>query len=181
MTDPADTPKRYHPALVAIHWLMAVLVFLMLAIGNLHLVWLPNDEAKLPQLALHIGTGIFLGLLVIVRFIVRIKTRHPAPATAGNPILDFIGRLTHWLLYLVPLAMVATGMLTSQQANLMEIIGGRMNFPANFDFYSVPQRAIHEYFSYALFGLIGLHVGAALFHQFIRKDNLIGRMWFGKQ
>jgi cytochrome b561 len=28
--------------------------------------------------------------------------------------------------------------------------------------------------------LIVLHVGAALYHQFILKDNLMGRMWFGK-
>jgi len=25
-----------------------------------------------------------------------------------------------------------------------------------------------------------LHVGAALYHQFVRKDNLLARMWFGK-
>jgi cytochrome b561 len=27
--------------------------------------------------------------------------------------------------------------------------------------------------------LIALHIGAALYHQFLRKDNLLGRMWFG--
>jgi cytochrome b561 len=27
--------------------------------------------------------------------------------------------------------------------------------------------------------LIGFHILAALYHQFIRKDHLIGRMWYG--
>jgi cytochrome b561 len=27
--------------------------------------------------------------------------------------------------------------------------------------------------------LIVLHIGAAFYHQFFRKDNLLGRMWFG--
>jgi cytochrome b561 len=29
--------------------------------------------------------------------------------------------------------------------------------------------------------LILLHIGAALYHQFLKKDHLLGRMWFGKQ
>ena len=29
--------------------------------------------------------------------------------------------------------------------------------------------------------LILLHVGAALYHQFFIKDNLLGRMWYGRQ
>jgi cytochrome b561 len=27
--------------------------------------------------------------------------------------------------------------------------------------------------------LIGFHILAALYHQFVRKDGLIGRMWYG--
>jgi cytochrome b561 len=34
--------------------------------------------------------------------------------------------------------------------------------------------------SWLLLGLVLLHFGAALYHQFIRKDNLLARMWFGK-
>ena len=41
-------------------------------------------------------------------------------------------------------------------------------------------RAFHELSWKLLLALIILHVGAALFHQFWRKDNLLGRMWFGR-
>ncbi len=40
-------------------------------------------------------------------------------------------------------------------------------------------RAFHELSWKILLVLIILHIGAALYHQFIRKDNLLGRMWFG--
>jgi cytochrome b561 len=29
-------------------------------------------------------------------------------------------------------------------------------------------------------GFIALHIGAALYHQFIRRDRLLGRMWLGR-
>ncbi|MGZ6317410.1 MAG: cytochrome b/b6 domain-containing protein [Anaerolineales bacterium] len=29
--------------------------------------------------------------------------------------------------------------------------------------------------------LVILHIGASLYHQFFRKDNLLGRMWFGSR
>ena len=40
-------------------------------------------------------------------------------------------------------------------------------------------RAFHELSWKILLALIILHVAAALYHQFIRRDNLLGRMWFG--
>jgi cytochrome b561 len=40
-------------------------------------------------------------------------------------------------------------------------------------------RAFHELSWQILLLLIILHVGAALYHQFIRRDNLLGRMWYG--
>ncbi len=175
-----ETPKRYHPVLVALHWIMAVLIIFLLLIGNLYMVWLPNDAAKLMPLQMHMLTGITVGVLLVVRFIVRMVTKKPAPATAGHPALDLIGRLTHWGLYLFSLGMVISGMGISATANLPAIVFQGQGFPPGFDFYDFPPRIGHEFVSYGLFVLVALHIGAALYHQFIRKDNLLSRMWFGK-
>jgi len=40
-----------------------------------------------------------------------------------------------------------------------------------------PTEEIHGYLAYALFTLIGIHVLAALWHQFIRRDKILSRMW----
>jgi cytochrome b561 len=37
---------------------------------------------------------------------------------------------------------------------------------------------LHRWIGFALAGLIALHIGAAFFHQLIRKDNLLSRMWY---
>lgn len=42
---------------------------------------------------------------------------------------------------------------------------------------SRPTQNIHAYLAYAIFGLAGLHVLAALWHQFLLHDGLLGRMW----
>jgi cytochrome b561 len=40
-----------------------------------------------------------------------------------------------------------------------------------------PTEDIHGYLAYALFALAGAHILAALWHQFIRRDGLLRRMW----
>jgi cytochrome b561 len=44
-----------------------------------------------------------------------------------------------------------------------------------------PTEDVHGYLAYAIFGLAGLHAGAALWHQFYRRDGLLARMWPGRR
>jgi cytochrome b561 len=39
---------------------------------------------------------------------------------------------------------------------------------------------LHGFIAPALLLLVALHVGAALYHQFLLKDHLLARMWYGK-
>jgi cytochrome b561 len=174
-----STPKRYHPLLVSLHWLIAALILFMLFLGFTQLGSTPNDNAKIQTLGLHMPIGIALFVLTIIRLAVRFFTPKPEPASAGNPILDKIGVAVHYLLYIVVLAMGLTGMGTSALAGLPAIVfEGSGSLPA--DFAEFPPAIGHGFFSYVLSGLVFLHVGAALFHQFIRRDNLLSRMWFGR-
>jgi cytochrome b561 len=174
-----STPKRYHPALVALHWLIAALIFVMLLMGYTQLGSTPNDDAKIQTLSLHMPIGITLFALTIIRLFVRIFTKKPEPATAGNPLLDKIGVAVHYLLYIVVLGMGLSGMGTSTLAGLPAIVFERTgSLPP--DFAVFPPAIGHGFLSYVLSGLVALHIGAALYHQFIRQDNLLARMWFGK-
>jgi cytochrome b561 len=40
---------------------------------------------------------------------------------------------------------------------------------------------IHGLTAYLVALLVGIHILAALYHQFIRKDNLLARMWYGSR
>lgn len=174
-----NAPKRYHPALVALHWVSALLILFTLLAGLGALGDLPNTPEKAPLLATHMTMGLLILALTVVRLIIRFTTRKPAPATAGHPLLDKIGVLTHWLLYLGALGMGISGLGIAAQSGIFPLLGGQaVPLPADFTIY--PPRIGHGLVARLLLALIALHIGAALYHQFIRKDGLLGRMWFGK-
>jgi len=177
---PTNTPKRYNPWLVAIHWLTALLIIFNLLVGTLVLKWMPNDAAKLIPLAIHMSLGIAILLLTLVRIYVRITKPKPAPASAGNAILDKIGVATHYLLYLGALGMGISGVALAMQSGLFaSVYGGTGSIPA--DFYIYPVRFGHGFAASALILLVLLHIGAALYHQFILRDGLLDRMSFRKE
>lgn len=174
-------PARYHPLLVIIHWLSALLVGTMLLVGMFMLKQMPNTEAKIPSLAIHMATGIAILLLTALRVVVRLSTRLPAPARTGSAFLDVVGRVTHVLLYVGMIGMGISGLGVASQAGLFASVFERSGAPLPEDFFSFPARYGHGYLALGLLALVGLHIGAALYHQFIRRDNLLARMSFGRQ
>ncbi len=173
------SPKRYHPALVAVHWLTALLVFMMLGVGKFVMPGVdPSDPQKPMMLQSHTFIGGAIAVLVIIRLILRFTTKHPAAADAGNAILNWVGKAVHVLLYVFLIGMAVSGLGLFQMANLPAVFSGAAPYPSNF--FDYLPRMGHGLSSWLLLALVALHAGAALFHQFIRKDNLIGRMWFGK-
>jgi cytochrome b561 len=85
----------------------------------------------------------------------------------------------HWLLYallfIIPIIGIVTFIWHGRVFNfgLFQIDFGVKSNRAIFH----PTEDIHGYLAYALFALAGLHALGALWHQFIRRDGLISRMW----
>ncbi len=174
-----SNPKRYNPWLVVIHWATALLIILNLLAGTFVLKWMPNDAAKIMPLASHMTIGILILVLTLFRIVIRRATPTPAPATTGNSFLDKIGVATHILLYLGALGMGISGVGLALQSGLFSsVYGGTGAIPP--DFYAYPVRTGHGFAATALIGLVLLHIGAALYHQVIRKDGLMSRMTIGK-
>ncbi|MDE0533061.1 MAG: cytochrome b/b6 domain-containing protein [Albidovulum sp.] len=174
--------QRYHPLLVALHWLMALMVLLSLAAGGVFLANMPPDSAqKLQGLGGHMAFGMAIGALLILRLATRLRTQHPPRASTGNEVLDRIGVATHWGFYMLLAGMVATGLATAIGAGLFPIVylGAADTLPSELS--TLPQRAAHGIISKLLLALIALHIAAAFYHQLVLKDNLLRRMWFGKR
>lgn len=169
-------PARYHPILVVIHWVSALLVILMLLVGMFSLKQMPNTGSKITPLAIHMATGITILLLTALRVVVRLSTRLPAPARSGSAFLDMVGRATHVLLYAGLIGMGISGLGVASQAGLFESVFQRTGAPLPQDFFAFPARFGHGYLALALLALTGLHVAAAFYHQFLRRDNLLARM-----
>jgi cytochrome b561 len=207
--------KRYHPALVALHWLIAILILATALLaqenegdgerfrpgqGNFPPQGFQqgNPQQGFPQggfppqegnqgifsiIGIHMILGITVLVLLVVRLIVRWRTTHPEWASAGNKFFDWVGGLTHFGLYFLTFGMTITGIiLADQRGMLARLFGiGTAQTSGSFRRGGFSLGFLHGGIWTLLLLLIVLHIGAALYHQFIIKDNLMGRMWFGKR
>ena len=174
--------SRYHPALVALHWLLALLIIGALVVGFFVLAPMPNASAhKIGLLGAHMAVGMLILALMVARFIIRMLTSRPAQATTGYPLLDRIAPITHYGFYVLVLLMVASGYTTGILAGLNRIVfqGSGEPLPSSFAVY--PSFRAHGFIAALLAVFIALHIVAALFHQFVRRDGLFGRMLFGRR
>ncbi len=170
--------SRYQPALVALHWLVALLIVGLLCLGYLVLDDMPNsDPSKLEILVWHMSGGMLVLLLMIARVIVRIRSAKPGTAHTGSPALDRLATLGHYSLYAIVFLMIATGWTTGLLISGAFVPGGKL--PDSFDV--LPSFRMHETLATVLLILIAGHILAALYHQFALKDGLFRRMWFGKR
>lgn len=173
---------RYHPLLVLLHWLLALMILGGLIMGRNVLAETANDDPYKPiSLAMHMTMGMAVLALMVIRLIVRLFTARPPRADIGNAMLNKLGSLTHWLFYVVVIAMCASGLAIANMAGLPGIVFGESGeaLPADFSIY--PPRKAHGALSVLLWLLILGHVGAGLWHQYVRKDSLFRRMWFGSR
>ena len=169
-------PARYNAVSITLHWLTVILMF-----GAAFLVPEEGGSRGSSPIDIHMILGVLLAVVLIVRLIVRFSTKRPAWVSAGNDFLDKVGELTHWGLYFFAFVILAGGAAIAYQRNLLGVLTGsgsvvEQGFRGGGFFIG----AFHSLGWFLAVLLILLHVGAALYHQFILKDNLFGRMWYGK-
>ena len=177
-----NAPARYHPALVALHWLLALGLGLALVMGTFSLKELSNaSPAKIGALRGHMIVGVAIGGLMLARLLIRLRTARPAPAPAGPAGLDTLRRVVHAGLYLAVFLMAASGAATALQAGLPGIVFGASGAALPESFAHLLPRAVHGFAAKAIMALVALHVVGALYHQFGLKDRLLARMAFGRR
>lgn len=171
--------SRYQPVLVTLHWLLALMIIGLLCLGFFVLANMPNtDPEKLDILVWHMTGGMFVLVLMILRFIIRIWSARPAPATIGSPLLDRLASIAHYSLYAIVFLMTASGWSTGW------LISGAFQphgAPLPDTFAALPTFQAHAVLALLLTILIAGHISAALYHRFVLKDGLFRRMWFGER
>lgn len=167
---------RYHPLLVVLHWLVALMIAASLFGGLVLLSVTPNDDPLKPvYLQGHMAGGLTLAVVMLVRLATRLTTDKPGPMGEGWQVR--IARITHWALYALIFAMLSTGIGMAALAGLWPLLsGGSVALPATFE--SLPPHAGHVLFARVLIALVVLHVGAAVWHA-LRRERVFARMGFG--
>jgi cytochrome b561 len=175
------SPIRHHGLVVVLHWFLAFLIIIDLAVGTTRLVHIPNgDPLKIAGLRFHMSEGIVILTLMLVRLGVRLRNPLPPAMPTGSALLDRAAWWSHRLLYAAVIAMALTGLAMGLEAHVPDVVlFGRGELPADFWIYEL--RHVHYALARLLWGLIALHLAGAACHTLIRRDGLLRRMWFGQR
>ena len=153
------------------------MIVLGLVMGTFSLETIPNSQPeKLDSLRGHMVNGLSVGVLMVLRLVVRSLTQRPEPLTTGLVWSSKLGQRVHLAIYVIVFLMVASGLALAVQTGLPSILFGEsaQPLPNTFDGFWV--RAVHAIAAKLLMALILLHVGAALWHHYVRRDGLLRRM-----
>jgi len=171
--------SRYHPILIILHWLSAVLILTTFLLGMFALAHQPNTPEKIVPLGVHMGLGVVILLVTVIRFVVRRATLKPLrqvknPLAKPKPLIVTMAGPVQYLLYLFSFLMSLTGAGLALQAGVLTSSG--IALPE--DFYDFPLRTIHGTISTVLFVLVALHLLTWVYFQFIRGENALAWIWF---
>jgi cytochrome b561 len=176
MTD-SSTQNHYDRLTIAIHWLTAALVISLWLIGQL-VDFVPRGPVRMGIWSTHVVLGFTLCALLIVRIVWKLTAaRKVAPANIG--LMGHAAKLGHLALYGLLIAVVALGLADAfvRGFNIFNIV----TLPTIGDAsLRRPINGWHELAANAIAALALLHALVALFHQYVLKDQLLGRMGIGR-
>ncbi len=172
-----EVTRGYSFPMRLIHWVMAIMMLYVIIVGIL----MGNDFKVGKHYDYHRATGFLLMLLVIIRVIIAKLSKPPVPKHVGEKSMQQLAaRIVHGLLYAGLFIQPFLGWYATNA-------WGFKNIPFFFGM-TLPRIAekdrewgnqlleYHHYLGLFIALLVVMHIGAALMHQFVFKDNLIKRM-----
>jgi cytochrome b561 len=163
---------------ITLHWISLLLVLAMVGTGLLY-GRMENRPGAPPLLWAHRSLGVITWAITVVRFFWRLKgARIPGFQTSLTRPHQFAARLSEYGLYVLLLTQPVTGLAqTLSRGAPFELLAWTVPSVVSKHFgYVVLFYAVHKVGAWCLIGLVSLHACAALFHHFIRRDDVLETM-----
>lgn len=162
-----------------LHWLVAVSIVGMIGFG-LYISGLSRGPDKTAIIQVHKSFGMIVLALLAIRLGWRLRRGFPPPVAPLTGLEQKMSRIVHWALLVLPLVMVASGMVRSlAYARGIDVFGipvvPRVLEERNVALNEIAG-AIHDGTAVALMVLITLHIAGALRHHFVKRDDTLRRM-----
>ncbi len=181
----ANTDNTWGCPAKLLHWVGAILILLLLGHGWWMTHLAPRGPVRLEHYAGHAALGYDFLVLLVLRLLWR--WTHAVPSLPADMPRWERGsaQINHGVLYFMTLATTLVGWA----------LAGTVRVPFTKDafgvtvplIYASSDRAMHglledthKILAYILAALVIVHVAAALRHHFMKRNNVLGRMWFGK-
>jgi cytochrome b561 len=161
-----------------LHWLIVLLVLCQFVVG-FYAKPLPVGIERLKMLTFHKSVGITVLALVILRLLWRLYTPAPKLPTGMKPFERFGAHMSHVLLYGLLLVLPVLGWLTSNASNLTVRWFFTFNLPnltGADPWLATLTKHLHDLGAWLLLLVVCLHIAAAFWHEFVRKDGVLRRM-----
>ena len=173
-----NTPQQWGLISQALHWGIALLMVLVIALGLIGHE-LPLSGEKIKIFVYHKSVGILILAIVLIRIGWKLSQPQPDAAQGINSQQHKMANLGHLGLYMLMLALPLSGWLLNSAAGFPFKWMDLFAFP-NIPGVGEPQKdffidAHHLLFRVLVVVLIG-HIGMALFHHFKHNNNVLTRM-----
>lgn len=179
------TDRTYKPTARLLHWLVAALILFQLAAGVIMVYEGPEGNFwERVSNALHLyDTHKVMGIVILAVVLVRLAYRLFNGAPPDEPGLETwqkeTSHMVHAWLYFLLIALPVIGWLgislypavrVYEAFNLPSLVGAP-DKPLSEHLF-----VVHKALAFVLIGLVAMHIGAALFHHFVRRDGVLRRM-----
>jgi cytochrome b561 len=168
----------YNNTAKSLHWLVLVLLVIQFAVAwtmpDVH-----RDTKPVGLIAWHLGIGVLILLVMLLRLGWRAVSAVPAPPADLQISLRLASRATHFLLYAILVALPLLGWINASARGWTVWLVGIIPLPAfvpSGSSWGGQMGDVHMIVAYLLLGAIGLHVLGALYHQFVLRDATLRRM-----
>lgn len=173
-----NTENSYGSIAKILHWFIGLFIIGLIAVGFIMSSMDPAPE-KFELYGMHKAFGVIVLCLVAIRILWRITNATVQAAEGVPPILQLAAKAGHLLLYIFMLVMPISGVLMSRFSGYPISVFEIFTIPAASEKSPELAKLFHATHGYAAWGfviLISVHILAALYHHFIRKDNTLVRM-----
>jgi cytochrome b561 len=179
MDERPSTVDSYDKVMRAIHWTTLLLVtgvFIAIWSADPRLVGRANASLIVQ---IHRSLGLTVCALTIFRLAWRWYARTPQLPGDLPAVQKWAARTNEGLIYLLLLAQPVVGLLYSNSYGVQVNLFLMVQLPtviARDPAFGETLGALHNFLGYSLLALIGAHAAAALFHHFIRRDDVLNAM-----
>lgn len=178
-----SNPKRtYSKVAIGFHWLIALLIIGQL-IGGKVMMWMDPAPLKFELFQLHKSFGIIILILSVLRLLWRLTHKAPPLPSGMKPFERMAAKLSHWGFYILMIGIPMAGWLlvSASTPRITTKIFKTIKWPdvpgvARSESLATTFSNMHEYMAYAIAALLVIHIGAALKHHFVDKDDVLTRM-----
>lgn len=170
-----DLTQKYSKRAIIIHWLTALLIFLLFPLGK----FMSSMETaeKMGLIKIHVVLGIIVLILTIIRSWMFFKAPRPADLKTGSKFNDQLASWIHNAFYFLLFGIAFSGIATMIVGGYGDAISSE-NYELILNRSEIPPIKGHGIMAMILMVLFGMHVIGVAKHYILTKENTLKRIFF---